>query len=208
MAVDTHMQDHAGDSISPGISPVQRLKMNRLGLWLFLVSETFMFGGILISRFYLWGDTRPHLNQVLGVTVTAVLLISSFFVNRAEVAIKHDDRKTFIRSIIATIILGTIFLIGVVGIEWPSSPVNPATEGPFSIYGDVLFFMTGIHALHVLSGVIILAIVANLGRKGHYSSKNFWGVEAAAVYWHFVDVVWVFFFPALYLMGTAVGPAH
>ncbi len=123
MAVDTHVQDHAGG----GISPAQRLKMNRLGLWLFLVSEAFMFGGILISRFYLWGDTRPHLDQVLGIVVTAVLLFSSFFANRAEVAIKHDDRGTFLRSTIATIILGIVFLIGVVGMEWRTSPVNPGT---------------------------------------------------------------------------------
>ena len=204
MAVHTHAQDHAGGDISP----VQRLKMNRLGLWLFLVSEAFMFGGILVSRFYLWGDTRPHLDQLLGIIVTAVLLLSSFFANRAEVAIKHDDRGTFLRSTIATIILGIVFLIGVVGMEWRTSPVNPNTPGEYSIYGDVLFFMTGIHALHVLSGVILLAIIANLGRKGHFSSKNFWGVEAAAIYWHFVDVVWVFFFVALYLMGTAVGPVH
>lgn len=204
MTVQAQAHEHAHEEIAPRT----RARMNRLGLWLFLISESFMFGGILVSRFYLWGATRPHLNQMLGIAVTVILLVSSFFANRAEVAIKHDDRKTFFTSILATIGLGILFLIGVVGLEWPSSPVKPSTPGEFSVYGDILFFMTGVHALHVLSGVIILAIIYRLARRGHFSSTNSWGVEAAVIYWHFVDVVWVFFFPALYLMGTAVGPAH
>ena len=67
-----------------------------MGLWLFFVSEAFMFGGLLASRFYLWGNTRPDLDQTLGLIVTSILLISSFFMNRAESAIAHDDRKTFL----------------------------------------------------------------------------------------------------------------
>ncbi|NUQ37848.1 MAG: heme-copper oxidase subunit III [Caldilineales bacterium] len=191
-----------------GISPAKRLQMNRLGLWLFLLSETFLFGGILAARFYLWGATRPHLDQILGLSVTAMLLVSSFFINRAEVAIKHDDRIEFLRSTGITILLGLLFLVGVVGLEWRTAPVNPATGGEFGIYGDVLFFMTGMHAFHVLTGVILLGVVAYLGYKGHFHARNFYGVEAAAIYWHFVDLVWVFFYPALYLMGVAVGPGH
>ncbi len=190
------------------VSPARRLYLNRLGLWLFIISESFLFGGILVSRFYLWGSTRPHLDQALGMSVTIILLISSFFANRAEVAIKYDDHKTFFRSILMTIGLGLLFLVGVVGMEWRTSPVTPMMNGEFNVYGAILFFMTGMHAFHVLTGVIILAIIARLGKKGHFSSRNFWGVEAAVVYWHFVDVVWVFFYPALYLIGTAVGPAH
>jgi len=190
------------------ISPARRLYLNRLGLWLFIISESFLFGGILISRFYLWGATRPHLDQIMGMSVTIVLVISSFFANRAEVAIKYDDRKAFLRSILITILLGLLFLAGVVGIEWRTAPVQPMMEGQFNVYGAILFLMTGMHAFHVLTGVILLAIVARLGAKGHFSSRNFWGVEGVVVYWHFVDVVWVFFYPALYLMGTAVGPMH
>lgn len=199
---------HTHESHVEAIPPAKRLHINRIGLWLFLISETFLFGGILVARFYLWGATRPHLNQFLGMGVTVMLLASSFFVNRAEVAIKHDDRGEFLRSIIATIILGTLFLVGVVGLEWRTSPVTPTTGGEFGIYGDILFFMTGMHAFHVLTGVLLLAVIAYLGYKRHFNSSNFYGVEAAAIYWHFVDVVWVFFFPALYLMGTAVGPGH
>ena len=160
-----------------GISPAKRLHMNRMGLWLFLLSEAFLFGGILISRFYLWGDTRPHLDQTLGLAVTAMLLVSSFFANRAEVAIKHDDRGEFLRSIGITIVLGIVFLVGVVGLEWRTAPVNPATEGEFGIYGDVLFFMTGMHAFHVLTGVILLLIMAYLGYKGHFTPEISWALR-------------------------------
>lgn len=181
----------------------ERLKNNRLGLWLFFLSEAFMFGGLLVSRFYLWRGLRPELDQALGLALTSLLLVSSFFMNRAEMAIAHDDRKEFLRSSLITAFLGTLFLLGVVGLEWglflPEGPHVHPWDGAF---GAVLYGMTGMHALHVLTGVIFILIVWNNGRKGHYSAEQHWGVEACAIYWHFVDLVWVFFYPALYLIGT------
>ena len=174
-----------------------QVKANRMGLWLFFVSEAFMFGGLLASRFYLWGNTRPDLDQTLGLVVTAILLLSSFFMNRAETAIGHDDRETFLNSMLITAGLGIAFLVGVVFFEW-GGHIQP-WDG---IYGAVLFGMTGLHALHVFSGVILILIVWNLGRNGHFDAERHWGVEATAIYWHFVDIVWVFYYPALYLMGT------
>jgi len=178
----------------------RQTRANRLGLWLFFVSGRFMVGGLLASRFYLWGNTRPDLDQVLGLTVTSVLLISSFFMNRAESAIAHGDRETFLNSLLITAALGGVFLLGVIGFEWQGH-IKP-WDG---VYGAVLFGMTGLHALHVFSGVVIILLIWNLGRNGHFSAERHWGVEACAIYWHFVDVVWVFFYPALYLIGTVSG---
>ncbi|MGH2538230.1 MAG: cytochrome c oxidase subunit 3 [Candidatus Promineifilaceae bacterium] len=178
--------------------PAERLRRNRMGLWLFLFSELFLFGPLLLSRFYLWGFTRPDLDQTLGLITTGVLLVSSFFMARAEAAIAHNDRRTFLRGTLITAALGTIFLIGVVGIEWQGH-LRP-TDG---MYGAVFFGMTGLHALHVLSGVLLILVIWWNGRKGDYSAEQHWPVEATAIYWHFVDVVWVFFYPALYLIGTA-----
>jgi cytochrome c oxidase subunit 3 len=158
-----------------------------------------MFGGLLVSRFYLWGNTRPDLDQTLGLIITAILLLSSFFMNRAEMAIAHNDRKEFLRNLLITAALGIAFLVGVVGFEW-TGHIRP-TDGAF---GAVLYGMTGMHALHVVSGVVFILIVWNLGRKGHFSAEQHWGVEACAIWWHYVDLVWVFFYPALYLMGTVV----
>ncbi len=174
---------------------------NRLGLWLFIVSDMFLFGGLFIARFYLLGTAeRPDVSQVVGVIVTSVLLVSSFFMNRGEIAIAHGDHKKFSQSILVTLVLGTLFLLGVVGVEWQIAPGGPADGAAWSLF----YAMTGFHALHVLSGVIFLAIIYRNGRKGLYTQERHWPVEAAAVYWHFVDVVWVFFYPALYLIGTAV----
>ncbi len=176
-----------------------RLRSNRLGLWFFFISEAFMFGGLLSSRFYLWGNTRPDLDQLLGLTITSILLLSSFFMNRAEMAIAHNDRREFLRDLLITAVLGSAFLVGVVGFEW-TGHIRPS-DGAF---GAVLYGMTGMHALHVVSGVVFILIVWNNGRKGHYSAERHWGVEACAIWWHYVDLVWVFFYPALYLMGHVV----
>ena len=174
---------------------------NRLGLWLFILSDSFVFAGLLTSRFNLLGLTRLHLNQFLGLAVTAVLLISSFFMNRAEISMEHGDRKSFLTNTLITIILGAAFVAGVVGVEWRLAAAEGVTASA-SAGGAIFYMMTGMHAFHVLSGVIFLLIVFNNARRGIYSPEKHWGVEAATVYWHFVDVVWIFFYPALYLIGT------
>ncbi len=182
----------------------ERLKRNRLGLWLFFVSEIFLFGALLAARFYLWGNTRPDLDQTLGLIVTSVLLLSSGAMALSESAIGHNDRKTFLRGLIVTAVLGTLFIFGVVGLEWNVFGIEgfgelKPTDG---VYGAIFFVMTGFHALHVLSGVVLIILVWNIGRKGGFSADRHWGVEGAAIYWHYIDVVWIFFYPALYLIGT------
>jgi len=176
----------------------RRESANRLGLWLFILSDAFMFGGLYVSRFYLLGtDTRPEVSQILGFVVTVVLLASSFFMNRAETAMAHGDQKAFLRGTLITLVLGVIFLFGVVGVEWQVVPFGPGDGAAASLF----YTMTGWHAFHVLTGVIFLAVVYNNGRKGMYTAERHWAVEASAVYWHFIDVVWIFFYPALYLIG-------
>jgi cytochrome c oxidase subunit 3 len=188
---------------------------NRIGLWLFLLSDSFVFAGLMIVRVNLLGLTRPHLNQLLGLIVTVVLLVSSFFMNRAETSISKGDRKGFLQGTLITILLGLAFFFGVVMIEWHSWPaladfilhllgepegveaLTPSSGTP----GAVFFMMTGMHAFHVLTGVIFLLIVYFNGRRNLYSRERHYAVEAAAVYWHFVDVVWIYFDPALYLIG-------
>jgi cytochrome c oxidase subunit 3 len=172
----------------------------RLGLWLFLVSDSFLFAGLYITRWYLLGGHRPELNQTLGLIVTSVLLISSFFMNRAETSIAHGDRKSFLVSTAITLVLGLAFLAGVVGVEWRTAPFGPG-DGP---QGSVFYMLTGMHAFHVFSGVLFLLIILRNGARGLYSAEKHWAVEACANYWHFVDVVWIFYYPALYLIGTVV----
>lgn len=181
---------------------------NRLGLWFFLLSDGFVFAGLLVMRLNLLGLTRPPLNQLLGFGVTAVLLLSSFFMNRGETAMAHGDKKSFMNNTVITFVLGLGFLLGVVLVEWRIA----AEEGLVASFGNpnagpmgaVFYMMTGMHAFHVLTGLIFLFVVWNNARKGLYSADKHYGVEAAAVYWHFVDLVWIFFYPALYLIGELV----
>jgi cytochrome c oxidase subunit 3 len=173
---------------------------NRLGLWLFLVSDAFVFGGLMVVRINLLGLTRPELNQLLGLAVTALLLVSSFFMNRGETLMHNGDRRGFLMNTAITFVLGLGFLLGVVLVEWRLAIHEGLTpdSGPA---GATFFMMTGMHAFHVFTGLILLGIIIANGRRGLYDQKNY-PVEAAAVYWHFVDVVWIFFYPALYLIGT------
>lgn len=189
-AVDDHSYDYKAGTM-------------RLGLWLFLLSDAFVFGGLMTARVNLLGMTRPDLDQDLGLIVTAVLLISSFFMNRGETSMAHGDKKGFMVNTFITFLLGLGFLIGVVAVEWPQAASHGITPSS-NAAGAVFYMMTGMHAFHVLTGLIFLLVVLNNGRKNLYSAEKHWGVEACAVYWHFVDLVWIFFYPALYLIGAAL----
>ncbi|MFQ5611722.1 MAG: heme-copper oxidase subunit III [Anaerolineae bacterium] len=185
---------------SPLVESKQRIAIRRLGLWLFIASESCLFLGILIARYYMQGLHRPaEVNQILGLAITIILLTSSFFANRAEVSISRGDQPAFLRHLLVTIGLGVLFLVGVVVFEWPEAlHFAPPSTG----YGTALFSLTGLHAFHVLTGVIVLVVVYLQGRRGHYSAENHWDVEGGVVYWHFVDVAWVVIYPTLYLVGS------
>ncbi|PJF43972.1 MAG: heme-copper oxidase subunit III [Phototrophicales bacterium] len=202
VAHDTHDEHHGHHIIE--FTPQQRLAMNRLGFWLFLISETFLFSGILVARIVLLrnedGFTRPELDQQLGLLITSILLLSSFAINFGEVAISRGDRNIFLAAFGAAILMGFVFTGGVV-YEWSIAHDSPSE----SIEGGMFFFMTGMHALHVITGIGFLIAVWWNGYLGNYD-ENHWGVEASALYWHFVDVVWVFFYVALYLIGNV--PHH
>ena len=192
-------QDSDGDEHSYNY----KTDTNRLGLWLFLLSDAFVFAGLLTVRINLLGLTRPHLNQLLGLAVTVVLLVSSFFMNRGETAMSHGDKKGFMNNVLITFVLGLGFLLGVVMVEWRLAAAEGLTASKDTM-GAVFYMMTGMHAFHVFTGLIFLFVVWNNARKGVYSAEKHWGVEAAAVYWHFVDLVWIFFYPALYLIGKLI----
>ena len=206
MSVAAHEHHELHNPMEP--TRAEQLKMNRLGLWLFVLSESFLFLALFAVRFYLWRDPdigliRPDLEQGPALIFTAVLLISSFFMNRAEVAIANDKMGQFNISMLMTALFGLIFLFGVVLVEWGLGG-NPHIFPGDGAFGGVFFAMTGMHALHVVMGVTLVLIVWNNGRKGFYTAEDHWGVEACAIFWHYVDLVWVFFYPALYLIGQAV----
>lgn len=175
-----------------------RLAINRIGLWLFILSESFLFIALIFARFYLLGVERPvELNQPLGLAISYILLLSSLTAYRAEVSAAHGDRKRFRRNIIFTISLGLLFLAGV-GLEWAEAFhfFPPAT-----LFGTVFFTLTGFHAFHLITGLLALLVIFIMDKNGRFTSGSYWGVEGVVKYWHFVDVAWVFIFPTLYLVS-------
>ncbi|MBI4338761.1 MAG: heme-copper oxidase subunit III [Chloroflexi bacterium] len=175
-----------------------RLGINRLGLWLFIVSDAVFFGALLSTRYYLQGVYIPEdLSQPLGIAITSVLLLSSFTAYRAEAHAFHNDLVGYRRNIRYTLGLGALFLVGV-GVEWALGFQHfPPDTG----FGTIFFTTTGIHAFHVVTGLIALLVVYGLSRDGRYTAGNTWAIEGSVKYWHFVDVAWVFIFPTLYLVG-------
>lgn len=174
-----------------------QVTVDRIGFWLFLLSESMLFAGLLASRFYLQGTFRPEaLSQTLGLAITSILLFSSLTAYRAETAIAHSDQASFLNHTLLTLLLGVLFLGGV-AYEWSQAFLH---FPPSTVFGTVFFSMTGMHALHVLSGVLLLALLYYNGRRGKYSAADHWAPEAIVKYWHMVDVVWVFFYAALYLV--------
>jgi len=175
-----------------------RLAINRLGLWLFFLSESFLFSALLVARYYLQGVSRPaDLNQTLGFVISFILILSSLTAYRAETAVAHGAEEMFRRNILYTIVLGALFIAGV-GIEWSEGFRHfPPQRG----FGTIFFTLTGFHAFHVFTGILALIVLILPGQRGRFTPENHWGAEAIIKYWHFVDVVWVFIFPTLYLVS-------
>jgi len=174
-----------------------RPRANRLGLWLFLASETFLFAAVISARYFTSGTEIPQeANQALAVVITVVLLASSVSAYLAESSIATDNRPGFLRYITITIALGLLFLIGV-GLEFREAH---QFFPPGTIYGSAFVTLIGFHGFHVLSGVVALTVVLNLGRQGHFGSQDYWGAEGVIKYWHFIDIAWVVIYPTLYLV--------
>ncbi len=179
-------------------TPGQRLRMNRLGMWIFILSESMLFLGMGVVRFSLAGTyTHEELSQFTGLIITVILLISSFTAYRAEQAMSRGDADSVRKNLLWTIGLGVVFMAGV-SFEWYEAF---AAFPQVTVFGSVFFTMTGLHAFHVITGLIAIGIVRRRVKAGDVNSENAWPVEASVKYWHFVDVVWVFFYPALYLIN-------
>ncbi len=189
-------QAHAQISIH---SHPSRLYINRLGLWLFILSGCFLFAALLSSRYFILGLDRPgELNQLLGLGITTVLLLSSLTAYRAEMSAAYGDQRGFKVNTLGTLGLGLVFVVGVT-VEWLEAFHY---FSPSSSFGTLFFTMTGVHAFHVITGLALLLLVLIRGhRQPHFNGQNYWPVEASVKYWHFVDLAWVFIYPTLYLVA-------
>ncbi len=206
-----HETDQQATLASPwagGVSPFA-MGSKKLGMWLFIISDALTFSVLLISYSYLrfanpdWPLPFPFSPAILFSTMmTVVLLASSLTMVMAVSAANRGERGKAVSWILATMLGGALF-IGLHLTEW----LHLIEEGvrPFSnpwgapLFGAAFFGITGLHMTHVAIGVIYLGIISFGFGRGKFSSED---VEVSGLYWHFVDLVWMFVFPLIYLMSV------
>jgi cytochrome c oxidase subunit 3 len=182
-----------------------------LGMLLFITSEVMFFGGLFAGYFSIranaaqWPPINTETGQPFAVAIlpfvgpaTILLILSSVTCQYAVWAIRRDDRVSFLRFMSVTVVLGIVFLIMQL-IDYTALASEGLTLSS-GTYGTTYYTLTGFHGAHVFGGVIMLAVVLYRGLAGQFSGRHYDAVEAASLYWHFVDVVWILLFSLLYLL--------
>lgn len=182
-----------------GFREATEVPTGRLGVWWFLASEVVIFGGLIATyllfrwRHPEWGAEAVHTMNAAGAFNTMVLLTSSLTMVQAHAAVERGDLATAARNLGYTLLGGLVFL-GVKVFEY----THEVTEGftpVANLFWSFYYGMTGLHALHVLGGMVAIAVILLGVRRGRDAQR----VEYVGIYWHFVDIVWIFLFPLLYL---------
>ena len=189
-----------------------------LGMWVFLVTEVLFFGGLFLvySIYRAWyadafAAASHELDIVLGAINTAVLITSSLTMALAVHAAQLGQRRALMLLLVATMALGGVFL-GIKAVEYYHKFVEHHVPGPSfqfereyfrhaQIFFSLYFLMTGLHALHMVIGFGIMLCMLWWAWNGTITAEYFSPIEISGLYWHFVDIVWIFLFPLLYLIG-------
>ncbi len=190
---------------------------SRFGMWLFLATEILLFAGLFVAYTLYreqfpdtWREASKHLDIVAGTVNTVVLITSSFTVAMAIHQTRVNKPKSAFALLVVTILFAFAFLV-IKAFEYKAKFEHGLLPGKFYASHDLLlpgspmffsvyFLTTGLHAFHVIVGMAILIWVALRMRKGEFSSAYYTPVELGGLYWHLVDLVWIFLFPLLYLV--------
>jgi cytochrome c oxidase subunit 3 len=198
----------------------QQFEASTLGMWAFLITEIMFFGGLFLG-YAIYRSQYPEafaeasrlLDYKLGAINTAVLICSSLTMVLAVRAAQLGQRRQLIIFLILTIVLGSVFLGNKV-VEYAHKFEHHLVPGPnfgpepplshpqqAQLFFGFYFAMTGLHALHMIIGIGILIVLVVQSKRGRFTSEYFSPVDITGLYWHFVDVVWIFLFPLLYLIS-------
>jgi cytochrome c oxidase subunit III len=196
----------------------QQQEAASLGMWVFLLTEILFFGGLFLvyTVYRTWypeafAAASHHLDIPLGTINTAVLIGSSLTMALAVRAAQLDARRGIMLFLVLTMILGGVFL-GIKGVEYahkfhehlvpgPLFQFDAAFFKPAQIFFSLYFLMTGLHALHMVIGIGLMLWMLMWAYNGTVGKGYYSPVEIVGLYWHFVDIVWIFLFPLLYLIG-------
>jgi len=196
----------------------QQHDASTLGMWVFLVTEIMFFAGmftVYVAYRSLYPDgfahASHHLDVLLGTINTTVLITSSLTMALAVHAAQLGRRRPLLIFLVLTMALGSTFLV-IKGFEYAHKFREGLVPGPwFSYHGadagaqqlflSIYFAMTGVHAAHMVIGLGVLGTLVWQARRGRYGKSYYTPVELSGLYWHFVDIVWIFLFPLLYLIG-------
>jgi len=189
---------------------------DKLGMWLFIFTELLLFGGLFLVYSIFRTDYPKNfheasleLNVTIGAINTIALLFSSMTIAMALTAIQRRETKRTLLLIGVTILMALVFLVNKY-FEWghkfehglyPGSDLMALLDRGHLLYFSLYFFMTGLHAFHIIVGMILLTICLIKVKKGTINDDQFVLLENSALYWHLVDLIWIFLFPLLYLIS-------
>lgn len=192
-------------------------KTSILGVWLFLATEILMFGGLIVAYIIYSGiypevfaEGAKFLDWRLGALNTIVLLLSSFTMVMGVRSAQTNNNRACVRYCIMTVLLGSVFML-VKYFEYSHKIHMHLLPGEFFAYTDAVsdnlalyfsfyYLLTGMHGLHVLLGMILILWVAYRANKNEFSSEYYTPVEGVGLFWHLVDMIWIYLFPILYLI--------
>jgi cytochrome c oxidase subunit 3 len=209
-APSSHLAHHFVDSD-------QQFNSAKLGMWIFLVTELLFFGGlfcayIIYRAWYpeLYVAASVQLDTVMGTINTAVLITSSLTMALSIWAAQHNKQKLIIYNLIATIVLAFIFMVikyfeythkfdlGIYPGEYYT--YTGIAHEKANIFFSIYYMMTGLHGIHVVIGIGLIAWLAIKASKGAFNSAYYTPIEIVGLYWHLVDIIWIFLFPLFYLI--------
>ncbi len=199
-------------------SKEHEFESSKFGMWLFLVQEVMLFGGLFVAFIlfnYLYPETfkeaHHHLDKVMGSINTVVLLVSSLTMALAIAYVQRNQLGKAMINLILTFLCAGVFMVikyfeyshkiheGLLPGKYFNFPAMEHVENA-SLFFSLYFMMTGLHGIHVIGGMICLLWLMWRLRRGDFNSENFTAVEFVGLYWHLVDLIWIFLFPLFYLV--------
>lgn len=195
----------------------QAFESSKMGVWLFLVTEILLFGGLFVVYIMyramypeMFHEAHHHLNRVLGAVNTVVLICSSFTMAMAVGATQRNDTNRANQYLLITLFCAFLFMV-VKYVEYTHKFHEGLLPGAFfsfesaehpkiALFFSLYFMMTGLHGIHVLVGMGLILWCLIRSNKGHFGSDYYTPVEMTGIYWHLVDLIWIYLFPLLYLI--------